>query len=638
MTTRQLPGLTARRIQRAREGTGPTDVAAARPRPVSPTSPARANVASQQPSRAAAQPRQPRPVVPRDFIGPLQPTQRRETRQEQRVRLDNEFIAAQRRERLAALAETVPDEFAGKRELIRKIRDGERLSSDEREIFVDSLEFRAQTLKIVDDVVSRRQQVDAIAEIAAGAVEVAFVLAPAARAPGARQATTQPARQLTRREAARLAERFLRSRAGRVIDGATRRRLKSALVENARRLSRPTARPLARPVRGARATAPPARPATRRSGSTRALSRREQLRAQADTRAAERAAAKRADVRARASRFRGTGRARPVSAGSTGAVTRRAQRVTPQQALEGRQPAARLARRQPVSARGEQVRLSAEVLTPARQQSRLLTLPRPQLQRRLQTTVRTIRQLQAQGGSLARISQLQRQRRLIAAALALGTAASVQAISRSQSGTAPASATSLSSASPTTSGGPAPATRTRPAAVPSSSGTSRSGGGPSSSARPGPPPSTGPAPGPGGGAPAAPSRTPGRGRRRPPVDRGDDGSRRVRLRIARGTNPAEVTFRAGVVERAEDLERDRTRFGRDLSARVTNNPRVSPAASARITRTTRKRLRFPKVRQFGNRELRIDKVNPTTVELTFSRRTRGRRSRRPRLVKSRSER
>lgn len=87
-------------------------------------------VTSRRPARAAKKP--PR-VVTRESIGPLQPGQRRETAQEQRDRLDAEFIKVTRRERLAVLARVIPDEFAGKAQVIRKIQTGGKLTASERE-------------------------------------------------------------------------------------------------------------------------------------------------------------------------------------------------------------------------------------------------------------------------------------------------------------------------------------------------------------------------------------------------------------------------------------------------------------------------------------------------------------------------
>lgn len=163
---------------------------------------------------------------------------------------DFEFLAEQRRERLAALAEVIPNEYNGKRELISKIKEGKPLDKYEIELFLDSLEYRAETLKAVGDLVSQREKEDALSEIISGSAEVAFAVIPFGKVTKAVGKTAEIAtgftrsvetasakrtaeqvglKKLTKKESLALAKKFLNSKGSKAISVARRRELETVL-------------------------------------------------------------------------------------------------------------------------------------------------------------------------------------------------------------------------------------------------------------------------------------------------------------------------------------------------------------------------------------------------------------------------
>jgi hypothetical protein len=546
--------------------------------------------------------------------GPLRPGERRETPTEYLDRLRAERAQTARVERLIALLGVIPDEAADvRRDIARKLRAGQPLADYERELFADALAYRAENLRIIDGIVADRVREDALTEIFAGSAEIALAVVPVSKAlrpiariaeagQAARRGESVAARQLTKREARKLAAAFLRTKAGKASSLAVRRSLRSELRTSGQRAASVRIREIAR--QRARATV-----AQRAASGVKATT--------------ERGAAKRIER----------------------ALTRELARERAAR-LEANQAAARL--RESLGS------------TPSAISNSDLLLKSPAALNAERAAIRA--ELGTAGSGAARA--LRARDIAIGTALQVGAYAGIQRFSQpSATPKSPAQPQATPRARPqigvvpqpqaTPSGQPSPASAPSPAATPQGQAQPFPAPFPSPSPEAEPQPSTGRPPGstvktgggPGKPPPGSPpSKTP------PPLPGGGGGGKprrrfnppgpvveSVTLRIPAGKNPSKIALRTGIVEREENLRTGRTRYARDLSDRVPNDPHIKPARSVRVTELTTAKVRFPQLRPFlRSKQIYIDRTGPNTVELAIIKRTR-KGSKRPKLVRSRRD-
>lgn len=567
------------------------------------------NVAAPQRDRSAASPE----PLPFDQVGPVAQGQRRETPEEYLGRRDLERAAKARADRLSALAEVIPDEAAGVREdIVRKIRAGEPLEDYESKLFADALAFRAQTLRLVDSIASEREREDALTEIFSGSTEVAFAVVPVGKIPKGIAAAARIGRNVERGvEAERGAAAGAR---------AARREGGDALTK----LTKAEARKLAQAFLKTKA------------GRIAGLAVQRSLRRELKTNAATAAAARRA---ARQAARQAAGRVKPTQSKLT---TQRLKQAAEQAAAESQRLSSGLKAAPRELQRDANLLLRSKADLAARQ--RAVKAAIKNTEREIGTVIPSQRQALA-----AELTRLRQRDLAIGTALTLGTYAAAEAISRAnrdregQSGSEPARGTiqlpnagpatgSSTSVSPAPSAGSSPAPGAQPEPGPGSPPgpalTTTGGPGSPPPADQPPPPKTPPPsrpPGGGGGSPRRPFNPPG------------DVKGKKALKVRRGTNPEAVTLRTGVIEREENLRTGKTRYGRDLSGKVSNDPKISPAESAAVTATTTQRVKFPQRRPFlSGLDLYIDKTSPTKVELALVS-GRKRRKGQGKLVKSRRD-
>ena len=143
-------------------------------------------------------------------------------------------------------------------------------------------------------------------------------------------------------------------------------------------------------------------------------------------------------------------------------------------------------------------------------------------------------------------------------------------------------------------------------------GGSTGGGGGGGGSRPGPTsggsgrPGGRPGGGGGGGKPPKKSKV-----LKPPSE--PTRTRVIRLKRP-GFVPAEITWRQGIVERSKELPTGINRVGKDLSPRVTNNPKATPTQSVRVTRLKKRSKKYKVPQKVRLSRTALAKIYPDRIE------------------------
>ena len=112
------------------------------------------------------------------------------------------------------------------------------------------------------------------------------------------------------------------------------------------------------------------------------------------------------------------------------------------------------------------------------------------------------------------------------------------------------------------------------------------------------------------------------------------------IRSPKGRDPETIGFRAGALERIENLRTGKVQAGKDISADITNR-KTTPAKSLVVLKTTKKgQVKFPNTRKFGIVSRKIRRLGPETTAISFRSRglkTKGKRTKASKLVKRKGE-